>query len=200
VRPPHPSALVAGVPVGATHVAAVPGAPAVCVRAFIRLFWVNGAMHYSGPRGRLRSVRAVKPPPPTDKPYYAVRRSIVHTSRRSALALKPSRGGLSRRLELGPSPNQLPTSLCTSHRIGMPPGSSTNDDETQGYLSGAATATKAFPALQFRTQAAAALPQTRRSPGADVVLALYLPIRCHTSDQIEQTTPTDSFAMPLTMR
>ena len=61
------------------------------LRAFIRLFWVNGAMHYSGPRGRLPSVRAVKPPPPTDKPYCAVRRSIVHTSRRSALALKPSR-------------------------------------------------------------------------------------------------------------
>ena len=64
---------------------------ALAVRAFIRLFWVNGAMHYSGPRGRLPSVRAVKPPPPTDKPYCAVRRSIVHTSRRSALALKPSR-------------------------------------------------------------------------------------------------------------
>ena len=48
-------------------------------------------MHYSGPRGRLPSVRAVKPPPPTDKPYCAVRRFIVHTSRRSALALKPSR-------------------------------------------------------------------------------------------------------------
>jgi len=65
--------------------------PMGCVRAFIRLFWVNGAMHYSGPRGRLPSVRAVKPPPPTDRPYCAVRRSIVHTSRRSALALKPSR-------------------------------------------------------------------------------------------------------------
>jgi hypothetical protein len=75
----------------------------------------------------------------------------------------------------------LPVSAPTSHRISMPPGSSTNDDETQGYLSGAATATKAFPALQFRTQAAA-LPQTRRSPGAGVVLTLYLPIRCHTSD------------------
>jgi hypothetical protein len=36
VQPPHPSALVAGVPVGATgatHVAAVPGTPAVCVKA-----------------------------------------------------------------------------------------------------------------------------------------------------------------------
>ena len=71
----------------------VPRASCSCARAraFIRLFWVNGAMHYSGPRGRLPSVRAVKPPPPTDKPYCAVRRSIVHTSRRSALALKPSR-------------------------------------------------------------------------------------------------------------
>jgi hypothetical protein len=33
VRPPHPSALTAGVPVGATHVAAVPGTPAACVDA-----------------------------------------------------------------------------------------------------------------------------------------------------------------------
>ena len=33
VRPPHPSALAAGVPVGATHVAAVPGTPAACVEA-----------------------------------------------------------------------------------------------------------------------------------------------------------------------
>jgi hypothetical protein len=30
---PHPSALAAGVPVGATYIAAVPGAPAVCVEA-----------------------------------------------------------------------------------------------------------------------------------------------------------------------
>jgi hypothetical protein len=33
VRPPRLRALVAGVPVGVTHVAAVPGTPAVCVEA-----------------------------------------------------------------------------------------------------------------------------------------------------------------------
>jgi hypothetical protein len=31
VEPPHPGALAAGMPIGATHVAAVPGTPAACV-------------------------------------------------------------------------------------------------------------------------------------------------------------------------
>jgi hypothetical protein len=91
-----PAALL---PVDATHVAAVPSTPAAIsakppavARKFFRLFWIKGDMHCSVPAGQLPSVRAVKPPPGADsKPLHAARRSIVHTSRRSAVAPKSSR-------------------------------------------------------------------------------------------------------------
>jgi hypothetical protein len=41
----------------------------------------------------------------------------------------------------------------------MPPGSSTNDDETQGYLSGAAARNQGDPCTPMPPRVAAALPQ-----------------------------------------
>ena len=126
-------------------------------RAFFRLFWIKGAMHCSVPAGQLPSVRAVKPPPGADKPLHTARRSIVHTSRRSALAPKSSRAGAP--WAWAYSKPAIYQSLHLSHRVIMPPGSSTNDDETQGYLSGAAARNQGAPCTPIPPRVAAALPQ-----------------------------------------
>jgi hypothetical protein len=53
-------------------------------------------------------------------------------------------------------------SLHLSHRVIMPPGSSTNDDGTQGYLSGGAPAARnqGAPCTPIPPRVAAALPQS----------------------------------------